>query len=300
MLVMGTVAEIIVKGPGDGNAEKAVDAAFAEMARLETMFSFHDRASELNKINDNAFHMPYKVSLELYNVLDRSMQASLVTGGLFDITTGSLSRLYGFNKGHEKKLPGRDELKKAMRLVNYKLVKLDPKHRSVRFLKKGIVLDLGGSVKGYAIDRAVEVLKSMGINSGLVNIGGNMYGFGPGPWKIGVRHPRNKDEIIEVINLKDSGVATSGDYERFFIKNSLKVHHIFDPRTGRSATENIGVTVIAKDAFTADIFSTGIFILDREKAKEVIKKENLQAIIISEDGNGDIEIERVGDGLLTS
>ncbi|MFH1429044.1 MAG: FAD:protein FMN transferase [Candidatus Margulisiibacteriota bacterium] len=294
MLVMGTAAEIIVKDKNTDNAQLAVNQAFDEIKRLEKVFSFHNPDSELNKINNNAFPAPYRVSDEMYQVLEQSMSASDKTSGLFDITSGSLSRLYGFTMAYNKRVPNDNELVKTMKLVDYRLIRLDPANRTVRFVKKGILLDMGGVVKGYAVDRAVSVLRENGIKAALVNIGGNMYGFGHKPWKIGVRHPRDKDKIIEIITLKDEGVATSGDYERFFINNSVRVHHIFDPRTGKSASGNIGVTIIAGNALTADIYSTGIFVLDHKKAKEVIKKENLMAIIVSEDNGGDITIDKVG------
>lgn len=293
-LVMGTFAKIQIQDRSKIKAQIAMAKAWTEIKRLENIFNFHDSKSELSQLNDNGYRSSIKVSNDLWLVLQKSQEASVLTNGLFDMTIGSLSRLYGFPNDGKKKIPSKLELYQAVSLVNYKYVQLDQQNKTVSLQKKGVLIDLGGSAKGYAVDRAVAVLQKEGIKAGLVNIGGNIFGFGHQVWKIGIQHPRNADEILEVIKLKNNGVATSGDYERFFIKNHLRVHHIFNPKTGFSSTANIGVTVVAKDAFTADIFSTSLFVIDPVKVREIIANQGLKAILVSEGNSGKLRIDKEG------
>jgi thiamine biosynthesis lipoprotein len=276
---MGTVATIIVEDPNSELAQKAVSSAWQEIERLQKVFDFHDQQSELSSLNATAGSAAFPLSKDMFTVIERALWAGGITDGMFDITIGPIVKLYGFYRNSEKRIPSDEEIKNTLKVVDYHLVQISTENQSVRLLKNGVALDLGGLAKGYAVDKAAAVLMSHGIKSGLVNIGGNIYAFGPHEWPIGIQAPRDNKKVLKVIKLKDQGVATSGDYERYFIKNHQRVHHIFDPRTGRSATANIGVTVIARDAFTADIFSTSLFVLDEKRAKVLADSQGVEVFI---------------------
>jgi thiamine biosynthesis lipoprotein len=166
------------------------------------------------------------------------------------------------------------------------------KEKSTVFLKKrGMQMDLGGIIKGYAADRAVEVLGKNGIKSGIVAVAGDIRIFGKRPdgglWNVGIQNPRqesDKDEIIAAIGLSDAGISTSGDYQRFFIKDGKRYHHLLNPRTGYPAYNCQSVTVITRDTAFTDAFATGIFIIGHEKGMDVLKKLGFDGIIVDRDG----------------
>ena len=293
-IVMGTYASIIVYGESEELANSAITAAWEEILRLQDIFNPHAVESEVNLLNDNASRSPVVVSGDLYDVIKNSVWASKVTNGLFDITIDPLMELYGeFKIKDGQSLPDSLDVKKALSFVGSDYLRLEADSKKISFTKDGVSIDLGGVAKGYAVDKAVGVLKTHGILTGLVNIGGNMYGFGSKEWKIGVQHPRDNENIIDVLSLKNEGVATSGDYERFYISNNLRVHHIINPRNGYSSTANIGVTVIAENAFKADMFSTGLFIMNSDESRDIVIKNKLKVVLI-EEREGEIHIDKWG------
>ncbi|OGW72823.1 MAG: hypothetical protein A3J72_00400, partial [Nitrospirae bacterium RIFCSPHIGHO2_02_FULL_40_19] len=217
-----------------------------------------------------------------------AIYASEKTNGAFDITIGSVTTLWDF---HEKIKPENRKIKERLPLVNYKNIILDKKSSSVYLKKKGMLIDPGGITKGYAADKAVEALKREGIKSGLVSISGDIKAFGlkpdSKPWKIGIRNPRaenKEDEIMATIEVTDMAISTSGDYERYFIIDGKRYHHILNPRTGYPADECRSVSIIAKDGSITDPFSTGIFILGAEKGIKLLEEMGIDGIIVDKNG----------------
>lgn len=289
MIHMDTLVTINVVSDSAEKADKAMDRAFGEIGRLDRMLNFFSATSELSSINTSAGIAPVKVSPETLEVIEEALHASEETHGAFDVTIGPEISLWDF---HTQKKPDDTTVKKRLALVNFRLVSVEEDQSTVYLREKGMLIDLGAIAKGYAADKAVEELKRGGIRSGLVSVAGDIRAFGlkPNgtPWRVGIRAPRpkkNEDEIMATVELSDMAISTSGDYERYFMADGKRYHHILDPRTGYPAPECQSVTVIAKNGFQADAFSTGIFVLGPEKGMEVLKGMDFEGVIVDKYGN---------------
>jgi len=286
-LLMGTLVEISVIGRDEDEVAAAIDDAFAEMKRIEGLMSRRIPESEVSKINGLAVSKPTRVSPEVLRVIRRAEEISKASGGYFDISIGVLLDLWGF-EGNGGRLPGKDEVDEALRSVGYKGIHLDETASTVELRKKGMRIDLGGIAKGYAVDRAFEVLTSRGFGNLIVNAGGDMRVEGKkpnGPWVIGIQDPRDRSRILATLDASDICVATSGDYERYFTKNGIRYHHLLDPFTGFPARGCRSVTILAKDALSADALATAVFVMGPQKGFELIERmEEVEGLIISSDG----------------
>jgi len=273
-LVMGTVWEITAYGDKAACLE-AIEEAFKEVERVSKVFSIFDENSEVSIINKTAGISKIKLSDEAYDLIGKSIYFSEISGGVFDITITPLMRMWGF-VDRKPRVPTDEEIKRALDLVGYENIVLDEKTKEISFKKNGVELDFGAIAKGYGVDRAVLVLKKYGIQSALVNGGGNIYCIGAPPgknfWNIGIKDPLTQDRILKTIELKDQAVATSGGYENYFIINGKKYCHIIDPRTGMPCEGILSATVIAEDATTADALSTACFVLGKQKGEELLRK----------------------------
>ncbi|MFN3740223.1 MAG: FAD:protein FMN transferase [Thermodesulfovibrionales bacterium] len=293
---MDTIVTITVVNDSKVAADRAIEHAFNELKRLEKSFNFYSEESELSMINRNAGLRPVKVSEDMMDILKKAIYVSELSGGAFDITTGPLTRLWDF---HKKNLPDRGRLKEALKLVGYKNIIINEKDSTVFFKKKGMLIDLGGIAKGYGADRAIEILKAEGMKAALVAIAGDIRAYGVknngNPWMIGIKHPRAKgdDDLIATLPLKDAAISTSGDYERFFIKNGKRYHHILNPLTGYPADSTGGVSVIGDAGYLTDSIATAVFLLGPEKGIDLLRKLGLKGVFITEDGKrfltGDID-----------
>ncbi len=288
MILMDTLVTINVVSDSSAKAEKAMDRAFDEIGKLDKLLNFFSSSSELSMINRSAGISAVKVSPETLEVIEDAISVSERTGGAFDPTIGPEISLWDF---HTRKMPDDKTVKERLPLVNFRLVTIDRSKSTVYLGKKGMLMDLGAIAKGYAADKAVEELKRQGITSGLVSCAGDIRAFGlkpdGNPWKIGIKNPRpaNKDdEIMATVELSDMAISTSGDYERFFISNGKRYHHILDPKTGYSAGGCRSVTVIARHGFQTDAFSTGVFVLGPSKGVEVLRQMGFEGMVIDKDG----------------
>jgi thiamine biosynthesis lipoprotein len=207
-----------------------------------------------------------------------------ISGGAFDPTVKPLVDLWMEKVRAWGRLPTTGELSKALALVGWQNLVIDEHKGRARFLKQGMAITLGGIAKGYAVDRAVEVLKDSGIERALVDIGGDIRGFGPKTWRIAIQHPRDEYEWLEVIDLKNSAVATSGDYRQFFLLGERRVHHILDPKTGEPADAVMSVTVVARNCLDADALTTLVFVLGPEKGKELLDSLEVPGLIVDSAG----------------
>ncbi len=286
--LMGTEMEITVASADEKIADKAIDEAFAEIKRIEEMMSTYIPESQLSRINSSAGKKAVKVDKELIRLIKRAIEYADMTDGGFNIAVGPLIKLWKVAEGGN--IPDNDEIRRAKEIINYKDIAVDEKKGAVFLRKKGMAIDLGGIAKGYASDRAEAVLKKNGIASGIVAVAGDINAFGKkadgGKWRIGIQHPRKKDAFIGIIDLEDEAVSTSGDYERFFIKDGKRYHHIIDPNTGEPAAKCQSVTVVAKEATATDGLSTGIFVMGPEKGMKLIERlPDVEGIIIDAKGN---------------
>ncbi|MDP1758405.1 MAG: FAD:protein FMN transferase, partial [Thermodesulfovibrionales bacterium] len=299
ILMDTTVTISVVSGSGD-KSEKAIDRAFSEIEKLDRLLNFFSDSSEVSEINRNAGLKAVAVSPETFEVIEKAIYASGKTNGAFDVTIGSVTTLWDF---HKRVKPEDKQIKERLTLVSYKNIILNKKASSVYLKKTGMLIDPGGIVKGYAADKAVEALKREGIKSGLVSISGDIKAFGlkpdSKPWKIGIRNPRAippnppllkggeggcSDEIMATIEMTDMAISTSGDYERYFIIEGKRYHHILNPKTGYPVGECRSVSIIAKDGSVTDPFSTGIFILGAEKGIKLLEEMGIDGIIVDKNG----------------
>ncbi len=297
MFSMDTITTITVVSPSQEKAEEAIDAAFDEIKTLEEFLNYFSTESEITAINKAAGKVPVKVSKETLDVVKKAVDVADATDGAFNPTIGPVIKLWGFSRqSSEHSLPSRKLIEDALRLVDYKKIKINNLTSEIYLEEKGMELDLGGIAKGYAADKAIEAIKSKGIKSALVAIAGDIKGFGlkldHQPWKVGIQDPRpeeskseaNKEGILAAMPLKDEAISTSGDYQRFFMKDGKRYHHIIDPRTGYpTASQVISVSVIAPEGYAADGISTGIFVLGSEKGIKLLESMGLDGIIVDID-----------------
>jgi len=284
--LMDTIIEITAYGPG---AQEAVKASFAEFQRLHTLTNNFDDNSQLSRINHMAGKSKVVVDPDLVQIITFSQQVSDKLGDSFDMTVGPLTQLWGI--GHKGEyVPSQAEIDEVLPLVNYHLVEVDTTANTIYLPKIGMALDLGGIAKGYATDKAIEVLKARGITSALVNAGGDVRIIGNKPdgkpWRIGVQDPRQTDGISAKLALTQwDTMETSGDYQRFFIKDGIRYSHILNPRTGWQPQEVASVTMVTNSSTYGDILSKPIFVLGVEKGLKLLQQfPGNEAIIITIDG----------------
>jgi len=253
------------------------------MDRIDALMSTYRDDSELSYINRNASIEAVAISDELLYLLRRSIYFSEISTGAFDITYASIGYAYDYRK----------QQKPSDQLVTEKLPAIDYRHielqdRKVRFNNSAVRIDLGGIAKGYAVDRAIDILQHCGITRAMVSAGGDSRIIGDRegqPWVIGIQHPRDPQGIALRLPLSDSAISTSGDYERFYIENGERIHHIINPLTGRSAKGIWSATVTGSDAMTTDALSTTIFILGVVEGLALIENlDGIDAIIIDNNG----------------
>ena len=288
-ILMDTLVTITVVSGSPKRANAAIDAAFAEILRLQKLISFWDPKSEISEIGREAGIRPVKVSPETMDVMKKAIYISRETNGAFDGTLARVIRLW--NIPYSKKIPSKAALRKAMELVGYKLIKIDPKKSTVYLSKKGMSFDTGGLAEGLASDYAEAVLKAHGIKAGLISCAGDITAFGRKPdghgWRVGIENPRPKgknDKLLGSVELINEGISTSGDYERYFIINGVRYCHIINARTGFPAQGYESVTVIAPNGTWADGFGCGIFAAGPKKGPTIAKKLGFGLITVTDDG----------------
>jgi thiamine biosynthesis lipoprotein len=284
--IMGT--RIIVELWSDDRlkAEQAIDAVLGEMRHIDDSMSTYKPTSEVSQVNDRAAEGPMRISKELFDLLVTAKEYSVLTDGAFDITYASVGYLYDFRKHVH---PNEIQIDKALPAVDYRHVLLDAKNQTVKFSQKGVRIDLGGIAKGYSVDRGIDVLKSLGVTRAYVSAGGDSRIIGDRfgkPWMVGIRDPRKGEgKVITEIPLTDAAMSTSGDYERYFVEDGVRYHHIIDPHTGHSASKVLSATIIGPYATRTDGLSKTAFVLGPEKAMEIYNRiDDIDAILVKLDG----------------
>lgn len=252
-----------------------------EMIRIDHQMSPYKAKSELSLINREAGIKPVKITAELFNLLVVAHDISVLSNGSFDITYASIGYQYNYR---EKKRPDQKAINQALPAINYASVVLDKSRSTVRFSSKAVKIDLGGIAKGYAVKQCLALLKKAGVKHGLVSAGGDtgLLGDRHGrPWYVGIKHPRAEHKTAVHIPLSNEAISTSGDYERYFIENGVRYHHIINPKTGDSARKVVSVSVIGKDPTYVDALSTTIFVKGLQEGLALINKlPEFEAIII--------------------
>jgi thiamine biosynthesis lipoprotein len=269
---MGVEVQVVLYAPSQTAAEEAVRASFDEIAAINDIMSNYVETSELMQLTERAAGSPVQVSPELFFILQRSLALSSISDGAFDITVGPYASLWREARRSEQ-LPADRQLAAADSLVGWQKIELDPVARTVQLQVPGMEIDLGGIAKGYALDRALAVLKQQGVERALVNAGGDVVVSGSPPGKEGwVVSAGSKDSTRRHITLSHAAVASSGDTEQFVESGGKRYSHIVDPRTGLGLTSRIAVTVVAPDGMTADSYATTVSVLGPEKGRQFVDR----------------------------
>jgi FAD:protein FMN transferase len=284
---MGTQITITAYTVDEGRAEQTFAAAFAEMHRLDALLTVWKPESDVSKINNAAGVEPVKVSAETIEVIERGLDGSKRTGGKFDITFGALSGLWKFDHDQDNSIPPASEIKKRLPFIGWERVRVDRGAGTVFLEKKGMKIHLGGIGKGFAVDKAVALLRAAGFRDFMVQFGGDLFvagRHGDRAWRVGIRDPRGgPDKFFAAAEVTDATFSTSGDYERFFVKDGKRYHHILDPDTGIPAAGTRSVTIMALDATTAEWLSKGVFILGAKRGLALVEStEGAGAVIVDE------------------
>ena len=286
---MGTAVSVSVYTDDDVGANRAIENALDEIVRLERMMTTWREDSEISRLNAAAGVGPVPISPETMEVLEMAQKASAWSGGAFDVTFYALRGLWKFDEDLEKKIPEATAVKERLPLVDWKALHLDRKKRTAMLMHKGMAVNLGGIAKGYAVDRMAGILRRAGFGNALVQAGGDLLcagAKGGKPWTAGIRDPRGTlKDVFAVIVLEDHAFSTAGDYERSFMLDGKRYHHILDPHTGAPARASRSVTVYAKNALLADALDDAIFIMGWQRGFAMIDKiPDVGAVVVDADG----------------
>lgn len=307
--IMGTSVSVTLWHEEAVTARGAIAAVMAEMRRIDRTLSPYKPDSELSKVNREAPRAPVTISPELATIVDKALYFSRLSEGAFDISFASVGRHYDYREGQR---PDNAERKALLPAIDYRLIDLDRSRSTLKFNHPQLQIDLGGIAKGYAVDRAVALLRELGIAHATVSAGGDSRVLGDKrgePWVVGIKNPRGQavdralrarrgDDVAIKVPLSDTAISTSGDYERFFIDQATgeRVHHILNPRTGESATGIASVSTLGTNSFDTDPLSTTVFVMGVESGLALINKlQGFDAIII--DAAGKVHYS---DGLLAA
>lgn len=285
--ILGTVVTGKVYGE---NSKEALEEAFIRAKDIEKIMSAKLSDSELTKVNKNAYNKEVKISEDLYFVIEKALYYSELTEGTFDSSIGKLIDLWGIGTDNEK-IPEEEEINLLKGKKNYKNVVLNKENSTIRFLNEDIKLDLGAIAKGYVADEMKKIIcDKYKIKKGILNLGGNVMTIGSKneneKWKVGITNPLNIEDVLAVLKVEEKTVVTSGNYERYFIKDNVRYHHILNPDTGYPAEEGvISTTIITKNSIDADALSTATYILGKDKGLSLIESlKEVEAIFVDNEG----------------
>ena len=284
--IMGTDVTITVVARSTDEGEAAIEAGMTELRRLDAMMSLYKDTSEITKVNLAAGREPVKVSPEMIEVVEQAAEISRLSGGVFDVSIGPLVVLWQM-KLKEGRVPSDNEIARVLPLVNFRNIVVDRKASTIFLKKTGMIMDFGG-MKGYTADRVADLFRKRGVKNAIIAVAGDIWVLGHRDdgktWRIGVQHPREHDKTLTVLDLSDKYISTSGDYERFVIREKKRYHHIIDPRTGKPSKGVISVTLVGDRGALIDPLAKVPFILGPEEGMKIVKKLGAEAIIVDENG----------------
>lgn len=281
---------------GEEALKSKLQKAFDEVKRLELLMTTWREDSEVSRINAAAGKAAVSVGQETFDVIEKSRWIAKESGGVFDITFEAMKGLWKFDEDKLDRIPDKAAVDAARKLIDWRRIEVDDEARSVKIGPKQKI-NLGGIAKGYAVDAAAKVLGAEGLKAFFIRAGGDLYVRGRKPdgnaFRVGVRDPRHKNpgEFFAMIEVEDHAFSTAGDYERFFIHDGKRYHHIIDPRTGWPATASRSVTIWARDAFTADAIDDAVFILGPERGLALVESiDDCGAVIV--DANNKVWVSK--------
>lgn len=289
LLLMGTAFSFTACAADDSSAWAAIDAGIEEVNRIEKLISSWDPKSETSKINDNAGIAAVEVDKELIELIKRSQKISILTLGAFDISFASIDKVWKFD-GSMNSVPSDEAIANSVRLIDFKNIVIDEVAGTVMLKEKGMRIGFGAIGKGYAANRASVVMKAMGIENGLVNASGDIIAWGDqadgSPWSISISDPHTRGGFIGAINIRETAVVTSGNYEKFVEIDGKRYSHIIDPRTGWPARGLSSVTIICPDAELADALATSVFVMGKDDGLSLVNQlDKVECILVADDGS---------------
>lgn len=291
-LVMGSELHLTAWTADEPAARAAFAAVGAEFERLEGLLSVWRERSDVTRMNQSAGVAAVPVHADTRRVLQAAAQVSAWTAGRFDVTFGALAEVWKFDHDQDNRVPTDEEIAARLPRVDYHAVAVDDTAGTGFIARPGVRVHLGGIGKGYAVDRGVAILRAAGLRDFLVQSGGDLYAagatIGPSgatPWRLGIQDPRGEGgDPFASVEIADATFSTSGDYERFFIQDGVRYHHILDPATGQPARGCRSVTIVAREATVADGLSTGVFILGPERGMALVEAlPDVEAVIVTAD-----------------
>ena len=287
VLLMGNRFDIGVVSSAKEQAEQAIEKSIAEIKRIEALLTTFSDDSQTNQINQNAGIKPVKVDKEVYALIERAQRISKLTQGAFDLSYGSLDKSFWNFDQKMTQLPSAEQALKAVGLIDYRNIVLE--EGTVFLREKGMRIGFGGIGKGYAADRAKQVLQEEGFKNGVVNASGDMNAWGVREdgqsWKVGISNPDSPQEIMAEFDLQNAAVATSGNYEKFVWIDGVKYSHTIHPKTGFPIRGIKSVTVFAPFAELADALTTPIAVMGVEVGLDLINQMTGVACLIISDEN---------------
>ncbi|MDO9547656.1 MAG: FAD:protein FMN transferase [Candidatus Marinimicrobia bacterium] len=283
---LGTVIEITVLDDSEKHAMMAIEAAMAEINRIGSLFYEGNPESPLYEFSHRTGDRVVMPE-EVLSLIQRGLEVSRLTNGCFDMTVGVLLPLWDF-KSKNPEPPTEEQIKSVLPFVNYQSLTVDPENNMLISASPRTMLTTGGIAKGYAVDRAIEILYRKAVKGALVNAGGDLRVLPRADgkkWRVGIQNPRIQQELLKIIEIDSGAVVTSGDYQKFFFHNEKRYHHLLNPQTGLPADSCQSVTIIAPTTERADALATGIFIAGAKQGIELLEKiPDTEGLIVRHDG----------------
>lgn len=281
---MGSYFSVTVNHHSDSVVKMAVDSCLKFAHNLESQISSWQKNSDTYKVNQNSGIKAVKVNPTLFNLVKRSKLISEITGGYFDISFASIDKFWDVNKSYSQ-VPDSSQIKESVQLIDYTQIELDEVNYTIFLKKKGMKIGFGAIGKGFLADECIKLLKSLGVESAVINAGGDLKVIGKKndgkKWSVGIIDPDNKSEYISYLEIENQGIVTSGNYERFIQIKDKKYCHIIDPKTGWPVEGVKSVTVIAASSELADALATTVFVLGPTEGIALIEQiPNVECVII--------------------
>lgn len=285
---MGGRFDITIVGRDSADAETNINTVIAEITRIENLISDWKPTSQVSEVNANAGIRPVQVDREVFDLTERALALSKLTGGAFDISFAAMDRIWKFD-GSMTEMPTAEAISKSVEKVGYQNIILDKAHTTIFLKKKGMKIGFGALGEGYATDRCRDMMLKKGIKAGIVNASGDMSAWGKQPdgsdWVIGITDPNRQGELFAVVPLRQGAVVTSGSYEKFVVFNDKRYSHIINPATGYPATGLTSVTVFGPSAEKANGFSTSLMVMGKDAGMKLINNyPGFSCIMITDEG----------------
>lgn len=275
-LSMGCVYSVVAYGGDEQRLSRVVSAALDEVDRIDQLMSHYKPDSPLSRLNREGARGPVKVEPELFDFIAECLRYSRESAGAFDITVGPLMKAWGFFRG-EGRVPEAAEISELLKRIGYRHVILNEAEQTIRFDREGVELDLGGIAKGYAVDRAAEILRRQGIPAALISsCGSTIRGFGTPPggtgWDVKIQNPVDAKRVALTLSLKDQTLSVSGGAEKFIEIGGVRYSHVMDPRTGRPVENVLGVAVLSASGTAGDALDNVFYVQGVEQSRELLKR----------------------------